>query len=103
MSGGVLGEILGLAPDAAMLAALAATVPGWLAVYLRCRAQARRIRPALSLGRLEAIEHERAVLLYAKAARRRQEIERQHPDARVGWRAWYRGRAEFRKAYGQEL
>jgi hypothetical protein len=65
--------------------------------------QARRRRPALSLGTLEAIEHERAVLLYAKAGRRWREIERQRPRVRAPWRAWYRRRVEFRKAYGAEL
>jgi hypothetical protein len=95
--------MLGLAPDPAILTALTASVPIWLALYLRCRAQARRRRPALSLGTLEAIEHERAVLLYAKAARRWRDIERQRPRPRRPWRAWYRRRVEFRKAYGAEL
>jgi DnaJ-domain-containing protein 1 len=99
----LLEGIFALAPDAATLAALAAIVPVWLALYLTSRSRARRARPELALGRLEAIELERALLLYEKAARRRQEIYRQRARARAPWRGWYRRRAEFRKAYGREL
>src|SRR5947209_8232048 len=88
MSGGWLDQIFALAPDAAMMTALAAMVPIWLALYLICRARARRARPELSLGKLEAIELERALLLYEKAARRRREIDRQRARTHASWRGW---------------
>src|SRR5215831_9573991 len=112
MDGGLLArELLVFAPSAALLTALAAMVPLWLALYLRCRSEARRIRPERGLGRLEEIEHDRAMLLYEKTVRRRQEIERVRPQARASWRAswpaswraWYRRRLEFRKLFGREL
>src|SRR5262245_25046991 len=103
MSGGLLGEILMFAPSAAILMVLAATVPVWLALYLHCRFEAGRNRPNLALSKLEAIELESSVLLYEKAARRRDEIQRQRRSACASWRAWYRARVEFRKRYGPEL
>src|SRR5262245_26533610 len=58
MDGGLPGEMLVFAPSAALLTALTAMVPLWLALYLRCRSEARRIRPERALGRLEEIEHD---------------------------------------------
>ena len=103
MGGALLSEALLLAPNGATLIALPALLPVALALYLNCRSRAGRIRPALALGRLEAIECERAVLLYRKATRRRQEIYRQCEPSRASWRAWWRGRSEFRKLFGSEL
>jgi hypothetical protein len=103
MGGGLLSEALLLAPDRATLMALLAAMPVALALYLNCRSRAGQIRPAFSLGKLEAIECERAMLLYKKAAWRRQEIHRQREPARGGWRAWWHGRSDFKKRYGQEL
>src|SRR5262245_27397646 len=103
MDGGLPGEMLVFAPSAALLTALAAMVPLWLALYLRCRREARRIRPERALGRLEQIEHDRAMLLYEKTVRRRQEIEQARPSGQVSWRAWYRRRVQFRRLFGREL
>jgi len=103
MGGGLLGDLLVFAPNAATLLALAAALPVWLGLYLRCRSEARRSRPALSLGKLDAIELERAVLLYEKVARRRDEIHRQRRSVAASWRARHRARVEFRKRYGPEL
>ena len=103
MGGGFLNEALLFAPDSGTLLALLAALPFALALYLNCRSRARGIRPAFSLGRLEAIEFERALLLYRKVARRRQEIYRQLEPSGAGWRAWWRGRSDFRKLYGPEL
>jgi DnaJ-domain-containing protein 1 len=103
MGGGLLSEAFLFAPSTSTLMALLAALPVALALYLYCRSRAWRIRPALSLGKLEAIECERALLLYRKAARRRQEIWRHREPARAPWRAWLRARSDFRKRYGQEL
>jgi len=86
MGGGLLSEALLFAPDRATLMALLAVLPVALALYLNCRSRAGRLRTAFSLGKLEAIESERAMLLYKKAARRRQEIDRQREPARGSWR-----------------
>ena len=103
MGGGLLSEAFLFVPSTSTLMALLAALPAALALYLYCRSRAWRIRPALSLGKLEAIECERAQLLYRKAARRRQEIWRRLEPARASWRAWLRARSDFRKRYGQEL
>ena len=103
MGGGLLSQALLFAPDRATLMALLAALPVALALYFNCRSRAGRMRPAFSLGKLEAIECERAMLLYKKASRRRQEIYRQREPARGGWRAWWQGRSDFKKRYGQEL
>jgi len=103
MPGGLLSEVLSFAPSDAALLALASALPMLLVLYLHCSLRARRLRPDHSLGKLETIELERAVLLYEKACRRREEIHRQRAPATAGWRAWYRGRAEFRKTFGAEL
>src|SRR3954453_7924244 len=60
MGGGLLSEALLFAPSTSTLMALLAALPAALALYLYCRSRAWRIRPALSLGKLEAIECERA-------------------------------------------
>src|SRR5215475_9707212 len=103
MGGGLLSEALLFAPDRATLMALLAALPVALALYFNCRSRAGRLRPAFSLGKLEAIECERAMLLYKKAARRREEIYRQREPTRGSWRAWLHGRSDFKKRYGQEL
>ena len=68
---------------------------------LQCRGPKRRRDH--SLGRLETIELERAVLLYRKATRRREEIYLERKDVGTGWRARWRNRAKFRKTFGAEL
>src|SRR5262245_44344233 len=70
MGGDLLSEALSCAPDRATLMVLLAAMPVAIALYFNCRSRAGRLRPAFSLGKLEAIECERAMLLYKKAARR---------------------------------
>ena len=43
------------------------------------------------------------MLLYRKAARRREEIYLERKDVGTGWRARWRNRAKFRKTFGAEL
>ena len=103
MLGELLSEALSFAPDSAVLFALAAVLPSLLVLYAHCSVEAGKRRRDHSLGRLETIELERAVLLYRKAARRRDEIYLERKDFGTGWRARWRSRAKFRKTFGVEL
>jgi hypothetical protein len=103
MLGALFGEAMSFALSDAALLALSAALPTLLILYLRCSLEARKLRPDLSLGKLETIELQRAVLLYEKALRRREEIDRQRAPLGPGWRTWLRSRAEFRKKFGAEL
>jgi hypothetical protein len=103
MLGEPFAEAISFAPGHATLFALAAALPMLFILYVRCSLQVSRLRPDLSLGKLETIELRRAVLLYEKAARRREEIDRQRKPLGSGWRAAYRGRAEFRRKFAGEL
>jgi hypothetical protein len=103
MLGELLSEALSFAPDSAVLFALAAVLPSLLVLYVHCSVEAGKRRRDHSLGRLETIELERAVLLYRKAARRREEIYLERKDVGTGWRARWRNRAKFRKTFGAEL
>jgi DnaJ domain len=80
-----LGEELSVAPVNAGLLALWAALPGLCLAYGRQTLAARRIRPEFSLRRSEAIELDRALLLYEKACCRLKEIEDQDGRAK-GWR-----------------
>jgi DnaJ-domain-containing protein 1 len=103
MVGGLLSEVLAFAPDSATLIALSVVLPVLFLLYSHYSVGARRCRSDFSLSKLEAIELQRAVLLYGKVARRRQEIDRERRPVEPGWRARWRSRAKFRKKYGQEL
>jgi hypothetical protein len=103
MPGGLLSEALAFAPNSAALFALLAMLPALCALYLHFSVGARKLRPTLSLGQLETIELERAVLLYEKVSKRRKEICQAREQLGPGWRARYRGLATFRKIFGKEL
>jgi hypothetical protein len=103
MLGELLSEALSFAPGSAVLFALAAVLPSLLVLYVHCSVEAAKRRRDHSLGRLETIELERAVLLYRKAARRREEIYLERKNVGGGWRARYCSRASFRKTFGAEL
>jgi hypothetical protein len=103
MLGGPFAEAIGFASNDAALLALAAALPVLFILYLRCSLQAKRVRPDLSLGKLETIELRRATLLYEKASRRREDIYRQRRPLRSPWRAAFRARAEFWNTFAAEL
>src|SRR5882757_11241129 len=103
MPGGLFNQAVSFALSGAALLALSAALPALFILYVRCSLKARKLRPDLSLGKLETIELQRAVLLYEKALRRREEIHRQRAPLGTGWRAWLRGRVEFWKEFGAEL
>jgi hypothetical protein len=103
MTEGLLGEILTFAPSNAALFALLAVLPVFVALYVHCSLGARKIRPDLSLGKLETIELKRAVLLYGKVCRRRKGLYRTRRQAAPNWRARCQARADFHKKFGTEL
>jgi DnaJ-domain-containing protein 1 len=103
MSGEIISEVLSFAPSSATLVALLAGLPVVAALYLYCRVESNRIRPDLSLGKLERLELERAVLLYGKVCRRQEELYQLRGQPSLGWRAWYRARTEFHKSFGAEV
>ncbi len=102
MPGDPIGQALSFAPDRATLSALLAVMPALLVFYVRCSLGAKKLRPDFWLGKLEKLELERAVLLYAKVSRRHDEIRLERDQAGVGWRARHL-RAAFRNKYGGEL
>jgi DnaJ domain len=103
MLGGLFNDAISFALSDASLLALSAALPALLILYVRYSLKAKELGPDLSLGKLETIELQRAVLLYEKALGRREEIFRQRAPRGPGWRAWFRGRAEFRSKFGVEL
>ena len=103
MVGGLLSEVLAFAPDSATLVALSAVLPVLFLFYVHYSLGARRCRSDFSLSKLEAIELQRAVLLYGKVAKRRKQIDRERRPVESGWRARWRSRAKFRKRFGKEL
>jgi hypothetical protein len=108
MGGGPFSEAIAFAASDAALLALAAALPMLVVLYVRCSLHAKRLRPDLSLGKLEAIELRRATLLYDKTLRRREEIYRQRkplasPNLFQNWRAAFRARSEFWNTFGAEL
>jgi hypothetical protein len=103
MAGGLFSEVLSIAPNGATLFALLAVLAILFVSYVHYSVGARRCRPDFSLSNLEAIELQRAVLLYGKVAKRRQVIDREREQVGPGRRARYRSRAKFRKKFGKEL
>jgi hypothetical protein len=103
MLGELFSEALSFAPGSAALGALVAVLPGLLLLYVHCSVESATRRRDHSLGKLETIELDRALLLYSKVARRREEIDRHRHGAQAGWRARWRSRAAFRKTFGAEL
>jgi DnaJ-domain-containing protein 1 len=103
MVGGLFSEVLAFAPGSATLIALVVVLPVLFLSYVHYSLGARRFRPDFALSKLEAIELQRAVLLYAKVAKRREEIEMERQPGEPGWCARWRSRAKFRKKFGKEL
>src|SRR5262249_45770359 len=103
MVGGLFSGVLAFAPGSATLVALSVALPVLFLSYVHYSLGARRSRPDFALSKLEAIELQRALLLYAKVANRRKEIDREREPGESGWCGRWRGRARFRKKFGKEL
>jgi DnaJ domain len=87
----------------AVLLALWLVLPGLLLCYMRQSLTARRIRPEFSLRKSEAIELDRAVLLYEKVCYRLQEINDQGESPNGFWRALFGRGADIRQQHADEL
>ena len=103
MVGGLFSEVMAFAPDSTTLGALSGVLPFLLFSFVYYSLEARRCRPDFALSNLEAIELRRAVLLYAKVADRRKEIDLQRAPGEPGWYARRCSRARFRLEFGKEL
>jgi DnaJ-domain-containing protein 1 len=103
MVGGLFSEVLAFAPGSGTLVALLMVLLVLFLSYMHYSLGATRRLADFALSRLEVIELERAVLLYAKVARRRKEIDRERGPREPGWRARRRSRAEFQRTFGKEL
>jgi len=79
-----------------------AILPALVLGYLTCWAKARRVGPVFSLGRLEAIEMDRAILLYGRVSDRLQEIQRACSQASAGLLARYQHRSRLKRQFANE-
>jgi hypothetical protein len=92
----------------AMLMALANTAlvgsaATMLVGYVLCRVSATRIGTDFSLGRLESVELQRAVLVYKKVFERLQEIRSERGKAGPGWLARHSHRKRRMQEFAREL
>jgi hypothetical protein len=101
MLGAAISETLSVALVNAALLTLSLVLPALLAGYVRHAA--RRLSPDFSLRRLEAMELERAELLYQKISQRLKEIEQSAGGKKGSLRERIRHRAQIRQLYGGEL
>jgi hypothetical protein len=102
MFGAVASDTFLIALVNAALFALWAVPPALIIGYTRQTIAARRLRPDFSLQNLEAIELDRAILLYDKASSCLKEIERLGDDANASLWTRYRLRAQIKQQYGNE-
>ena len=86
----------------AMLLGLWAVSPALIVAYARQIVSARRVRREFSLRNLEAIELDRAILLYEKASICLKEIARRGDDTDASLWTRYRLRAQAKRQYGSE-
>src|SRR5438105_484931 len=71
--------------------------------YMRQIIAARRMSLDFSLRKLEAIELDRATLLYERVCNNLKEIIRLGDDCKGSLRSRYRHRAQIKRQYGKEL
>jgi hypothetical protein len=101
MLGAAFNETLSVAIINAILLASVLVLP---ALVVGCMRQAAsRLSPDFALRRLEAMELERAELLYQKISQRLKEIEQPAGGTAGSFRERKRRRAEIRQQYGPEL
>jgi DnaJ domain len=103
MPGGVISEALSFAPGSAPSVALLAALPLLFVCYVRYLIGVSKLRPDLSLRKLESIELQRTVLLYEKATKRIKDVCRERRQEGITWRAWDRGRDNLRQQFREEL
>ena len=94
-------EAFVLCANAAMLAGMLVP-PSIVAAYVLCKARVRDARTDFSLGKLESVELDRAVLLYQWARDRQHEIARQCAEVRGTFVARYHQRRRLRRKFAEE-
>ena len=97
----VSSEALVLFANASVFASLV-VLPALVAGYARYKLRVRRIAADFSLGKLESVELDRAVLLYKWVSERQQEIQRQCAQVSGTWFARYRQRRSLRRQFAEE-
>jgi DnaJ domain len=99
---GINAEVLVALCNAAVFA-LWAILPALCIGYARQAIAARRMRPDVSLRRLESVELDRTILLYRKTSDRIKEIEALGNAVTGSFPSRYRIRAQIRHTYREEL
>jgi hypothetical protein len=102
MFGAGVSEDLSIALVNAAVLALWAMLPALSFAYVRQSLAARRMRPEFSLRKSEAVELDRAVLLYEKVCNRLRQIDARGDEAKPSWRDLYRRRAEIDQQSAEE-
>jgi hypothetical protein len=103
MLGTGVRELLSGMPDDAILVASWLILPAICIGCMRQMIAAQRITLDFSLRRLESIELDRAIVLYARVCNDLEEIGRRGADCNGSLRSRYRHRAEIRRQYGKEI
>jgi hypothetical protein len=97
-----IGEAVPGVSNDALLACMA-TLAGMSAAYILCAIRARKTQAVFSLGRLEKVELDRAVLLYKKVGDRLGQIHRQANHAKGNPLARYNHCKQVRRKFAEEL
>jgi len=96
-------QAVSMARENASSIACAATMATMLLAYVLCGISARRRGSDFSLGRLERVELDRAVLLYERVLDRLHDIRRETEEPRATLLARYRRRRQARSKFASEL
>src|SRR5262249_48638337 len=79
-----------------------AVLPALVLGYVTSWTKARRIGPLFSLGKLESIEMDRAILLYGRVSDRLQEIQHTCSQVSAGLLARYQHRSRLKRQFADE-
>jgi DnaJ-domain-containing protein 1 len=94
-------EAFVLCANAALLAGML-VLPSILAGYVLCKARVRDASTEFTLGKLESVELDRAVLLYQWARERQHEIRRQCAEVSGTFVSRYHQRRRLRRKFAEE-
>jgi len=86
----------------ATLIASIAMLPALVAGYAICTSRARRTTPDFTLGKLETIELDRAMLLYERVCERLQDLQRECSELGAGFLARYKARRKRKQQISDE-
>ena len=97
-----IGQELSVALVNVVLLALWPVLPGLLFSYIRQSLVALRVRPEFSLRKSEAIELDRAMLMYEKVCHRLEEIDDQDEGQNGFWRVLFGRRADIPRPHADD-